>query len=237
MKSPRHACRWLAAVLLAAGVLPTRGSLRDCEGRRHGADASFGRIEGASPTKPAPAVKNAQSPTEGSSTRDDPALSATLDVVRQEIQEWRDSLGPRPGNKNLAAEAENRLTGELRELLNDGNTPSIVQALTPEDLESPFGLAALTRWADKDPGAAARWVAARPGATDDQAWIVAQRLVEDPVEFERFSAELPESPWKQEFLGHFGAAVVSLDPVLAVYIAQRMAPGDAQNALLQQATE
>jgi hypothetical protein len=176
-------------------------------------------------------------PSREAAPQADPTWVLTMEVIRQEIQEWRESQGPRPGNKEGEAETEGRLTGELRDLLNDRNTPSIVRSLSPQDLDTPFGLAALNRWMNQDPDTAARWIAARPDATDDQAWIVAQKLLEDPSEFVRFSDGLPDSPWKQKFLGYFGTGVVSLDPVLAVYVAQRMKPGEPQNRLLEQAAE
>jgi hypothetical protein len=237
MKAMRRPFRLLAAAMCLAGAGAAWRSLRGSEVPVTASKSTGPTVAARGPFSSRAFGHQPNAQLVQASAGDDAPLSATLQTIRREIQDWRDCLGPRPGNRELEAETENRLTGELQDLLNDANTPEIVRSLSPEDLETPFGLAALTRWVDRDPAAAARWIAERPGATDDQAWIVAQRLLEDPVEFERFSGELPDSPWKQEFLGYFGTAVLSLDPVLSVYIAQRMTPGEAQTALLQRATE
>jgi hypothetical protein len=130
------------------------------------------------------------------------------------------------------ADAQERLTAELTALLTDDNVAGIVHMLTADELDTPFGRAALARWLAVDPTAAA-WIAARPRATEAQALLVARVLGKEPARLQEFCDALPDSEWKQNFLSAAALECGAQNPVLAIEVAQRLAPGAAQTNALQ----
>ena len=132
-------------------------------------------------------------------------------------------------------EAQEQLTAELVALLTDDNAAGIAQSLSVEEIDTPFGHAALARWMTVDASTAGVWIASRADATEAQALLVARALLNEPARFREFCDGLSDTGWKQTLLSAAGLACVPLDPTGAIDIAQRMAPGSAQTNVLQTA--
>jgi len=130
-------------------------------------------------------------------------------------------------------EAQSRLMKELLAALTDENAGEIIRSLSPEELLTPFGTAALDHWLSTDLLRAAHWIAARPDNTEEQAALVARKLLNNPNALHAYCNELPDNAWKQSILGNAGLSVLARDPVEAVKLAQQMNPGAAQTNLLQ----
>jgi hypothetical protein len=131
--------------------------------------------------------------------------------------------------------AQDELMTDLLAILTDDNAAEISRSLSADELNSPFGLAALQRWLKVDASVAADWVAARADATEEQAWAVANRLVEDRQALEIYCDRLPDTPWKQTFLKNAGLELVWKNPVEAICLARRMNPSGEQTNLLRAA--
>jgi hypothetical protein len=129
--------------------------------------------------------------------------------------------------------AEDELMTGLLATLTDANAAEITRALSAEDLQSRFGLAALRHWLKVDALAAADWVAARTDATVEQAGVVARELIDDPVALERYCLRLPENAWRQMFLAQAAEASMWRDPVQALHLTEQMNAGSAQLDLMQ----
>ena len=160
-------------------------------------------------------------PAEGRRPASDPYAS-----LHQQLRQWRET------SLDDAAARERRLQALLA-MLTDGNAGAIVRSLSPDELHADFGTAALDRWLSVDAPAAAAWVAARPDATEAQAWLVARRLLADPDGLAAFCDRLPESPWRQSLLTAAGAQELPRDPARSLDLAARLAPGPARSDLLQ----
>ncbi len=130
-------------------------------------------------------------------------------------------------------EAVAELMAGLSALLTDRNAAGIVRSLSTEELGTSFGLVALGRWLDHDTLAAANWIALRSGATEEQAWLVACKLLDDPARLDGYCDELPDGAWKQNVLNGAGLAVLAQNPNEAIALAQRMNPGPARQNLLE----
>lgn len=128
---------------------------------------------------------------------------------------------------------EDELMTDLLGVLTDDNAAEVTRALTPEELNSRFGLAALQRWLDVDVFAAADWIATRPNATDEQAWSVANRMAGDDALVESYRARLADTPWTQLFLKQAVFGSTWRNPEGALRLVQQMKPSDAQRDLLQ----
>ncbi|MGC3991150.1 MAG: hypothetical protein QM796_16010 [Chthoniobacteraceae bacterium] len=128
-----------------------------------------------------------------------------------------------------------RLLSELLALLDDADARDVLESLSAEERQTPFGLAALERWLDVDALAAARWVAVDPGATESQARVIAQRLVPVPVDLQRFCHQLPDTAWRQTFLVAAGIEALRQNSEAVIDLAQQMKPDAAQTNLLETA--
>jgi hypothetical protein len=146
--------------------------------------------------------------------------------VHAKLQQWfRTTTGD--------TETQETLTKELLALLTDGNTREIIRALSPEELNTPFGRGALERWLKVDSAQAAGWLAARPDPTGEHAELVARRGLENPAELRAYCDQLPDGAWKQNVLNSASLEVVSKDPAAAVAFAQQMTPGAAKTNALE----
>lgn len=129
--------------------------------------------------------------------------------------------------------AEDELTAELRALLTDDNAPEITQALSPDELNSRFGLTALQHWLKVDVLAAADWIAARLSPIDEQAWAVVNRLIEDEAMLESYCARLSDSAWRQMLLKQAVLRLTGQTPQAALRLVQEINSSDAQRELMQ----
>jgi len=175
--------------------------------------------------RPREARSAPRAPSDVESSLRDPPDDA-LAAIRSKLHQLSET-------KIADKEAQDELMTGLLAFLTDDNAGEIARALSPAELDSPFGLATLQRWLKVDPAGAARWIAQQPDATDDQAWAVAHQLVEDPRSLESYCDGLPGRAWTQTFLQRAGVEVVWRNPVEAIRLAQRMTPGRAQTDLLQ----
>lgn len=146
------------------------------------------------------------------------AREATNDAVHAKLQQWFNS-------NTSETEVQDAITNELLALLTDDNTATILHALSPLEFNTPFGAKALERWLDIDPDRAARWIEARLDARDEHALLVARRMLETPIELHTYCDRLAQNSWKQSFLRHASLEMASKNPVVAVALAQRLAPG------------
>jgi hypothetical protein len=151
-----------------------------------------------------------------------------MGLIHTKLREWS-------ARKTGDRETEDRLMNELATLLTDDNAGKIIKTLSPEELHGPFGTSALFRWMKTDPMTAANWVASRPDATDDQAWVIAHGLLEKGIDPQQLAAQLPATQWKQTYLLDAGLDVLSTDPNEVIALAQQMDSGSAQTDLLQTA--
>jgi hypothetical protein len=128
---------------------------------------------------------------------------------------------------------------EFLAMLTDENAAEIIQSLSPEELTTPLGTAALERWLKVDLAQAANWIAANTNATEEQAWLVGRKMLEDPAGFQNllsYSDQLTNTQWKQQFLEGAGLLVLETNPAVAINLAQRMDAGQSQTSLLQTVT-
>jgi hypothetical protein len=156
------------------------------------------------------------------------SFDQTMDLIHSKLRQWSER---KTGDKDT----DDRLMNELAALLTDENAEKIIKMLSPEELHGPFGTSALFRWMKTDPLTAANWVASRPDATDDQAWVIAHGLLADGIDLQKYAGQLPETKWKQTYLLDAGIDVLSSDPNEVIALAQQMDPGSTQTNLLQTA--
>jgi hypothetical protein len=138
--------------------------------------------------------------------------------------------------RELAADEEVDQPDMLQDLLavlTDANVSVIAQSLSAEELNSPWGMTALKRWLNIDSMKAAEWLATRPDATEEQAWLVADILLETSPRLKNYCERLPDTKWKQNVLVAAGLKVMSGDPLRAISLAQEINPGIARTNLLQ----
>jgi hypothetical protein len=160
-------------------------------------------------------------------------LAGDLARIHAELEYWETHVTGRIENKEAEAELTRRLH-DLESLLTDDNCAEIARSLSTRDLQSPFGLAALRRWLAIDPVAAAHDVGARPDATDDTAFLVADTLVEHPADLLELWRQSPDSIWVQKVLQHAAGTALVVDPRAAIELSNHLAPSDNRTELLGQ---
>jgi hypothetical protein len=153
-------------------------------------------------------------------------FAETMALIHLKLRQWSET---RTGDRAT----QDRLMNELLAMLTDDNAAKIIRSLSPEELDSPFGISALFHWMKMDPVTAANWIASRPDATEDQAWVVAHNLLAAGIDLQNYSTQLPDTGWKQKFLAQASLDVISENPMQAVNLAQQMDPGSSQTNLLQ----
>jgi hypothetical protein len=149
-----------------------------------------------------------------------------FDAIGAKFAQWH-------ATKTGDAEPRDRLTAEMIALLSDENAADIAQSLSSEELNTPFGLAALARWLEVDSIGAADWVATRADSTEAEALVVARKLLADPPGLAAFCDALPDVKWKQQFLGGAALEALPTDPRRAIDLGQRMSSGADQANVLQ----
>lgn len=128
---------------------------------------------------------------------------------------------------------QERLTDDALALLTDENTAEVMLMLTAQEFDTPFGAKGLEHWLKLDPATATRWITARSDLTEHHALIVARALLERPADLHAYADQLPDGTWKQNVLSSASLEAVGKSPVIAIALAQRMAPGDAQTNALE----
>jgi len=122
---------------------------------------------------------------------------------------------------------------ELKALLAKGDAVDIIQSLSADELNTPFGMDVLNQWAQSDLVSATNWVASNAAAMEDLTAVVAQQWASDPADLEDYLDQIPEGSWKQNFLLETGSQLTAKNPSAAVILAQQMTPGSGQTNFLQ----
>jgi hypothetical protein len=135
--------------------------------------------------------------------------------------------------KNGTEDDETSNMVELQAMLTDTNAAEIIQSLSSNELDTPFGFEAIRHWMNADPVQASGWFAARPDTTADQTAAVAAGWAANSAGLQNYAAQLPDTAWKQSFLQEAGSQMSVRDPAEAVKLAQQMTPGNEQTSLLQ----
>ena len=147
--------------------------------------------------------------------------------IHSKLHRWLEA------KKRGAEDDEAQTMVELQAMLTDTNAAEIIQSLSADELETPFGYAGIGYWMNADPVHASNWFADRPDTTQDQTGAVAQGWAANAAGLQTYAAQLPDSAWKQNFLKEAGAQLSVKDPTGAIELAQQMNPGNDRNGLLQ----
>ena len=148
-------------------------------------------------------------------------------LIHSTLRKWLDAK--RAGSEEKEAEAIQKLEA----LLTDQNAAGIIRSLSAEEFQTPFCLAAIRHWTSGDPVQASNWLAARPDATEDDAWAAAQGWAAHGNELQGYLTQLPDTAWKQALLQEAGAQMSASDPAGAIELARQMDPGNGRTSLLQ----
>ena len=125
------------------------------------------------------------------------------------------------------------LTEEMLALVTDENVAEIVQSLSAEEMNTPFGAGALHHWMQSSPVTATDWAATRPETTPQQTLAIADDWIAGQSGVQACIDQLPATDWKQTFLSSLGSEISVKDPRAAIGFAQQMTHGNAQENLLQ----
>jgi hypothetical protein len=150
-----------------------------------------------------------------------------LALIHLKLHQWLEA------KKNGTEESETQTMVELQAMLSDTNAAAIIQSLSAEELDTPFGFEGISHWMNADPVQASNWFAARPGTTQDQTGAIAQGWAADAAGLQNYVAQLPDSTWKQSFLQEAGSQLSARDPAAAAQLALQMPPGNDRTSLLQ----
>lgn len=186
--------------------------------------------EPARADSPAPATMAVDPPVfhAAPSFRQASPLVRTLALLHARLQQYRDSELNDPDDED----GRQRSLQEMLALVTDENVAAIIQSLSAEEMNSPFGSGALHHWMQVDAITASNWLAARPETTPDQTLTVAKDWAANPDSLNQYVQQLPDTPWKQDLLQDAGSATMLQTPNEAVKLAQQMKPGPAQTNLM-----
>jgi hypothetical protein len=173
---------------------------------------------------PSPAVVQIVHPQKPSN-----ALADTVALIRLKLRQWRESSVNDPDDEIYRA----KLLQEMLAMVTDANVAEIIQSLTPEEMNTPFGSGALHHWMQVDPLTASNWLASHPDASEDQILTVAGDWTGNPAGLQQYIDQLPDTAWKQNFIQDASSEMSFKDPHAAIKLAQQMKPGDAQTNLLR----
>ena len=151
----------------------------------------------------------------------------TMALIHSKLHKWLEA------KKNGSEEDETQSMVELQAMLTDTNAAEIIQSLSVDELDTPFGFEGIRHWMNADPVQASNWFAARPDTTQDQTAAVAQGWAADSAGLQNYVAQLPDTAWRQSFLQEVGSQMSVRNPAVAVKLAQQMTPGYDQTSLLQ----
>lgn len=155
-----------------------------------------------------------------------PTVNETVAAVRRKLREL---LEVKPGDD---ARTE-QLLREASGMLTDQNVGDVMRSLSSDERHTVFGTAGLERWLGADPAQAAAWIAARPDTTEEEAWLVAKKLLSNPESFHAYCDALPDSEFKENLLQGGGLKALHDDPMEAAELAGRMKDESRRASLLQ----
>jgi hypothetical protein len=155
-------------------------------------------------------------------------LARTLSLLHVRLRLYKDSEINDPDDEDGR---ENSLRAMLA-MLTDENVAEVIQSLSADELNSPFGSGALRHWMQVDPVTASNWLAARPETTPDQTLTVAENWAANKDGLNQYLDQLPDTPWKQSLMQDASTSILFQDPNEAVKLAQEMKPGPGQTNLM-----
>jgi hypothetical protein len=158
-----------------------------------------------------------------------PSLGETLALIRGKLLRWREARST--GSEDQ--EAQERLTQEMLAMVTDKNAVEILHALSAEEMNTPFGAGVLRHAMQVDPVRITDWIASRVDTTEAETLEVADDWISQPSGLEECIGQLPDTEWKQDFLGSLGSEMSNTDPKTAIEVVQQMNPGQAQTYALQ----
>jgi len=157
------------------------------------------------------------------------ATAHTLVSLRDKLRQWQESQVNDPDNEAYRAQS----LQEMLAMITDENVAEIIQSLSAEEMNTPFGSGVLHHWMQVDPVTASNWLASRPDTTEDQTLAVAEDWAGNRDGLRQYLNQLPDTAWKQSFLQDASSEMSLTNPVAAVQLAQQMKPGEAQTDLLR----
>ena len=162
--------------------------------------------------------------------RSSDSLASLLTTLRSELRQWQESGLADPDDD----EGRDRLLAEMLGMLTDETVVDVIQSLSAEELDTPFGIGALHHWMRLNAVAATDWLAARPDSTSEEMLAVAEDWTADPDALQRYVDQLPASAWKQNFLEQASSSALSSDPAEAIKLATEFMQiaGDGKGEIL-----
>jgi hypothetical protein len=227
MKSITHPQRFCIPALVVAGAILLWQGNRSLENEpRANTDSAATHARSAPPLAPAAAASRTARSHPRPANLTGSAAVTPYTFIRSKVRELQEI-------QTGDTDAQSQVMKELLATLTDENAADLALTLSPEERDTPFGTAVLDRWLAVDLPAAANWIAAQPGPTEEQALVVARKMLGDPAGLQAYCADLPDDAWKQAVLAAAGQGILAKDPAAAVRLAHQMKPGAAQTDLLQ----
>jgi hypothetical protein len=152
-----------------------------------------------------------------------------VDLIHKKLSEWLQA------RRDGAEDGETLAMQALMGLLTDENAGSIIQSLSPAEMNTPFGFEGIRHWMNANPIEASNWFANRKDATEEEAGAVAQWWSGNEEGFQSYLNQLPDAGWKENLLQEAGNRMAATDPAEAIKLAGEMDIGDAQTGLLRTA--
>jgi hypothetical protein len=157
-------------------------------------------------------------------------FTETLALLRSKLLQWQEAVA---NGSDADDQKEEWLMQEMLAMVTDKNVDEIVQSLSSEEMNTPLGAGALHHWMEVDPVHATNWIASRADTTDAQTMAVADDWIGHRAGLQECLDQLPDTEWKQNFLGDLSSEMSIHDPQAAISVAQQMHPGQAQTFSLQ----
>jgi len=171
--------------------------------------------------QPVAVTSPAQSPVQAASFGDE------MNLIHSKLQKWLEA------KKRGSEDDETQTMLDLQAMLSDTNAAEIIQSLSADEIDTPFGFEAIRHWMNAAPIQASDWFAARPDTTQDQTAAIAAGWAANSAGLQNYAAQLPDTAWKQSFLQEAGSQMSVRDPAEAVKLAQQMTLGNDQTSLFQ----
>jgi len=154
------------------------------------------------------------------------SLAETRTLIHAKMRQWL-AVQAAGGDDN------DHSMQELEALLANGDAVDIIQSLSPDELNTPFGMEVLGQWTQTDLVSATNWVATNQNAMEDLTAVVAQNWAARPADLMDYLSQVPEGAWKQNFLLETASLLTTKNPETALSLAQQMSPGSVQTNFLQ----
>jgi hypothetical protein len=223
VSQPRKTLVKTVVILIIAGVLFLNWLGNSPSPRRSSAMAEVGATTALS-DRPSPAEKPPVVLPEAPQS-----FASILAALRVKLHEWRQARSSGSDDQ----EDQARLTREMLAMVTDENVAKLLQSLSADEMDTPFGVGALHRWMQLNPVQATDWIASRADTKPAQTLAVADDWIAQGAGLQAYISQLPDTEWKQLFLNDLSAQMSVKDPAAAINVAQQMDSGPAQTSSLQ----